>query len=154
MKKQTMASYGLSLVFMIAAIFAVATPAHAQNNYGTRTTYEVPFDFNVGNDKMAAGKYEVQRVSEWAFQIRSVENSKSVFVAAHTPTGDEDQVKTAKLLFNQYGQNHFLRAIYTQIRADGRLVKESKTERRVKKESENDINLAKFKQTTVVIQAQ
>ena len=154
MKKHTLASFGLSLVFMIAAIFTAAIPARANNDYGTRQTYEVPFDFYVGNDKMAAGKYEIQRVSETVYQIRGVKNSKSVFVPAYQPTGDENQVKSAKLIFNKYGQNRFLRAIYTQVRNAGRIINESKTERHARKESESENNLAKVKPTIVEIAAQ
>lgn len=154
MKKQTLASFGLSLVFMIAAIFAAAVHARANNDYGTRITYQVPFDFYVGNDKMPAGKYEFHRVSESAYQIRNAENSKSVFVHANQLTGDENRVKTAKLVFNRYGKNNFLRIIYTQARTGGRLVNESKTERRVIKDSESDSNLAKVKPTIVEIEAQ
>ena len=154
MKKHTLASFGLSLVFMIAAIFTAAIPARASNDYGRRQTYSVPFDFYVGNDKMAAGKYEIQRVSETLYQIRSVKNSKSVFVSAYQPMSDENQVKSAKLVFNQYGQNRFLRIIYTQIRTAGRFVNESKTERHAQKESKSENNLAKVKPTIVEISAQ
>jgi hypothetical protein len=154
MKKQTLASFGLSLVFMIAAIFTAAVPARANDDYGTRQTYDVPFDFYVGNDRMAAGKYEIQRVSETLYQIRSVKKSKSVFVLAYQPTSNENQVKSAKLVFNQYGQNRFLRIIYTQVRSAGRIVSESKTERYAQKESESENNLAKVKPTIVEIAAQ
>lgn len=154
MKKQTLASFGLSLVFMIAAIFAVAVPARADNNPETRITYEVPFDFYVGNDKMTAGKYEVRRISEAAYQIRSIETAKSVIVPAQQLTGDENRVKTAKLVFNRYGKQSFLRAIYTQIRTSGRLLTESKTERRIKEERESENNLAKAKPEAVEIAAQ
>lgn len=154
MKKHTLASFGLSLVFMIAAIFAAAVPARAGNDYSMQVTYKVPFDFYIGNDKMTAGKYEIQRISESVYQIRKVEGAKSVFVYANLPARNENRVKNAKLIFNQYGQHHFLREIYTQIRTTGRLVNESKTERRIRKEKESEINLARVKPTTIEIAAQ
>jgi hypothetical protein len=154
MKKQTLASFGLSLVFMFAAILGAAAPAQAADNFGARLTYEIPFDFYVGDEKMAAGKYEVQRISQWTYQIRSVASEKSMLIAAHTPTGDEDSVKSAKLVFNQYGQHHFLRKVYTQTRANGRFLNQSKTERRVKMESESEENLAKGKRGVVEIKSE
>lgn len=154
MRKQTLASFGLSLIFMFAAILGVAAPAQAANNFGARLTYEVPFDFYVGDEKMAAGKYEVQRISQSTYQIRSVKSEKSMLVAASVQTGDENSVKSAKLVFNQYGQHHFLRRLYLQTHANGRLLNESKTERRVKKESESEENLAKSKSRVVVVKSE
>ena len=154
MKKQTLASFGLSLVFMIAAIFAAAVPARANDDFGKRIVYNVPFDFYVGNDKMAAGKYEIQRVSDSVYQIHNVESSKSVLISAQQQTGKENLVKTAKLVFNQYGKSNFLRAIYTQVRTSGRLLNESKAERRMKKVGEPENNLAKSKPSVVEVEAQ
>lgn len=154
MRKQTLASFGLTLIFMFAAIFAVATPARANNANDGGITYEVPFDFYIGDVKMAAGKYEIQRISQAIYQIYNVKSEKLMLVAAHVRTGDENSVKSAKLVFNQYGQNRFLRRIYTQTGADGRHVDESKTERRVKRESESEENLAKNKLRVVEIKSE
>ena len=154
MRKQTLASFGLSLVFMFAAVFAVATPARANNVSGASITYEIPFDFYIGDKKMAAGKYEIQRISQAVYQIYNVKSEKLMLVAAQIPTGDENSVKSAKLVFNQYGQHHFLRRIYTQTRADGRFLNESKTERRVKKDGESEENLAKNKLRVVEVKSE
>jgi hypothetical protein len=144
MRKHTLASFGLTCAFVLAAIFAAAFPASAaKNDYGTRITYAVPFDFYIGNKKMTAGSYEVQRVSETVYRIYSATDKESILVAAQISTNDDKQVQSAKLVFNRYGQHNFLRRVYTQTRANGHSLNESKTERRVRKERESDDNLAK-----------
>ncbi|MDQ4123132.1 MAG: hypothetical protein M3209_16980 [Acidobacteriota bacterium] len=150
MRKRTLASFGLSLVFMFAAIFILGEPIEASTDYGKRTTCDVPFSFYVGNDKMEAGKYEIQRLSETTYQIRNIESEKSVLVLAQRSNNYENSVNSAKLVFNQYGQHNFLRKIYTQPRSNGLMVSESKTERKVKKESESDENLAKNKRVVEI----
>jgi len=72
----------------------------------------VPFAFQVGSVQLPAGNYVIQQKSESHFvTICDVKTGKAVFVLAGDPVALPIDAP-AKLVFHQYGGQHFLAAVY------------------------------------------
>jgi hypothetical protein len=142
MKKQSLVTLFLGLAFFAFALFAAPTETSAKS-YGIVMTVDITFDFHVNNKKFEAGKYEIQRLSQDTFLIRQAEGDQSIMVAATAGAGNALSVKQEKIVFQRYGKQYFLREIYQNRQATGRMLYESKTERRARKEvAETENNLA------------
>jgi len=99
-------------VFAIAvcllASFAAAGTVSAQDHAARAT---IPFNFNVGNKWVPAGKYTItSNVSNpYVIFIRS-EDSKIVLLSV-TQSDDERRLDADKLVFTKYGDQYFLHKI-------------------------------------------
>lgn len=105
-------------------------------------TIEIPFDFYVRNEKLSAGAYEVQKNTENVFVLRSVETGKKIILSAQISAG-ANNAADEKVVFNKYGDRYFLRQLYVNRLSTGRDLGESKTEKKIRKETEDDSRLAK-----------
>ncbi len=148
MKKNTFVALALGLVFAALTIFSTSTPALA--NSETSAVFNVPFEFYVGDKKVPAGKYEIQRVSIELFRIINDEKNVSVLIHASNLSNYQASSESTRLVFNTYGEQHFLSEIYSAAASGGRLIRASKTERNLQKETRNNNELAKSKTQQVV----
>jgi hypothetical protein len=106
-------------------------------------TITVPFEFHVNNKKFEAGKYEIRQLKADMFLLRKADGDDSILISASTGAGSEKQVESEKVIFQRYGNQYFLREIYHQPQTSGRMLSESKAERRARKEAEeSEDNLA------------
>ncbi len=134
MKKQalTVLSIG-SLLVMLAVV-----PLYA---ISSKITANIPFDFMVGNKTLPAGSYRVGRSTTMGMMlvIQSADHRGSAFFLAHFVSAKSGQDKSAKLIFNKYGDQYFLSQVWSgEETDDGRRLMKSRREREVAKE-----NLAK-----------
>ena len=104
---------------------------------------EIPFEFYVKNEKMAAGQYELQKISERLYVLRGRKNGQKVLVATNYALSNKNSAATEKLVFNRYGSETFLREIYSNRTAEGQGWSESETEKKVRQGLENDDRLAR-----------
>lgn len=121
-----------SLKLFVATLFigiCAAVPSFAQSTVG----FEIPFDFQVGKAKFTAGKYEVRKMDTQKYVLVNPETRKSLIVIALAPVGDGKDVRTAKLVFNRYGETHFLREIYQTKGTVGAGLAESKAEKQIRR---------------------
>ncbi len=135
MKMQSFKLFALALVFGAAAFFGTAGTAAAQ----TKLSFETSFDFQVGNDKMNAGKYELTRVAYGKYVLRNVESNASRIVVGQIDAGDT-KTSSEQVIFNRYGERYFLRQIFAKRGASGIDTGESSAEKEVRK---GDDKLAK-----------
>lgn len=129
MKKQTLIA-ALGLILAVLTIVSTSTTTFAATSNGI--TFKADFDFYVGNQELAAGTYEIRQTSDKLFVIQNVETKASVMVSALALAGQATNVKTEKVVLHRYGQQIFLREIYNHRNGEGRLLSESKSERRAK----------------------
>jgi hypothetical protein len=117
----------LSLVVM--ALMFSATSAYSQ----TFVKADVPFAFNVGQNQLPAGTYEVkvQGTASNMIMIRNVETGESaVSVAGYeVPRSTKD-----KLVFSRVGHEYFLSQIWWESGSRGKSIHTSKRERELTKE--------------------
>lgn len=72
----------------------------------------VPFDFQVGNKKLPAGEYLVQTPQSSVVRISTLDKSESVMTLVQAAERGS-AASGAKLIFNRYGDDHFLSQIWT-----------------------------------------
>lgn len=126
-------SFKLFVVTLIIGIVAVVS-AFAQENM----KFNVPFDFQVGNEKLDAGDYEMRKLDSKKFLLRNTETKKSIVLAPTAQVGFERETKTEKLVFNRYDKTYFLREIHAERGNLGKEMTESKAERNFRKRSIKD----------------
>lgn len=127
------------IIFTAFAIVSINSAVFARG--GDSLTVEIPFDFYVRNEKLNAGEYEVQKNTEDVFVLRNVETGKKIILSARISAG-KNGVEAEKVVFNKYGDRYFLREVYMDRLSLGRDLGESKTEKKIRKESADDSQLA------------
>jgi hypothetical protein len=112
---------------------AIANSAFAQS--GSPVSVSVPFDFYVGNKRMPAGNYQISSVNRASFLIRDTtgENIKMLVHAPLVVEAGAGKVTRESLVFNRYGNQYFLREVYAQTSALGKMLYESKAEKNVRR---------------------
>src|SRR5262245_39087941 len=128
----------ISLITAIVLGVALIAPALAVP-FTVRIRVEVPFDFMVGNKRMPKGEYLIESVNEsGTFSIRHAEKGKVVtfMTIRHKPT---DKPKS-KLIFNRYGDQHFLSRIWDGSSETVLKLEKSKAEKRAAKLAKKEEN--------------
>lgn len=94
------------------ALLALAGSAALLAQYAPRLAAEIPFAFEMANEKLPAGEYNVSTVGN-ANQIlvSSFEWKKAAFVLAYRDGDGTKDGNRAELVFNKYGDRYFLARI-------------------------------------------
>jgi len=124
----------LSMVSMFALCGAVSANAQLINPIRAK----IPFDFNVGENKLPAGEYTFSRLS--GDYDRKVMSVISADAGAHVfQLTFETSVPTPKnestLVFHKYGDQYFLEQIWSGGEQEGTQVPESHSERTIERQS-------------------
>ena len=124
----------LSLVSMFT-LCAAAASANAQLTIPIRA--KIPFDFNVGEKKLPAGKYTFSRLSGFSdnkvISVSGADAGAHVFqstFAAHVLTPKDKST----LVFHKYGDQYFLEQIWSGGEQAGSRVPESRSERTIERQ--------------------
>jgi hypothetical protein len=125
----------MAFVLGLVTIFA-AGAASAQSNL----KFEAPFEFHVGKAKLAAGKYQLQKMSYGKFLLRSVETNEARIIAFDISMNNGALADQERLVFNRYGDTYFLRGVYDRVGADGVQLVVSSYEKQVRKGTANREN--------------
>src|SRR5262245_25072495 len=94
-------------LFAIVITVVLVTAAVAQS---LRLSADIPFDFNVGDVKMSSGRYTVKALSGTTLLVKSTDSGKWVVSLSDAATSPAD-LKSAQLVFTQYGDQVFLSAV-------------------------------------------
>lgn len=131
MKRQT-----YTVIAMIVLVGSMAVAAQAQNNGRLRLTADIPFEFNVGDQTMPAGKYTVSQINpasdRVALQLRNQSGRASVILQMNAVIGRAPE--SAKLIFNRYGNRYFLAQAWVDGENTGLQAPTSRVERVVRRE--------------------
>jgi len=128
MKKQI----NIALAIVITAIVLGGSHFVASAQTAQHLAFEVPFDFIVGDRQLPAGRYRVRRVkadSETALRIEDERGRLRATVLTNSAVAAPGR---AGLTFKQYGDQHFLAAVWMPGAAGGRELQESKQERKLR----------------------
>ena len=120
-------------LILMAVIGSAALTTKAQSTFGVRAN--VPFDFNVGDKTIPAGKIIAREMSasSGALAISNLDKRQHAIRIAHG-VASANQNGAAKLVFRKYGNRYYL----TQVWIPGYNAMEfqkSKTERALERET-------------------
>ena len=124
----------LSLVSMFT-LCAAAASANAQLTIPIRA--KIPFDFNVGEKKLPAGKYTFSRLSGFsdnhAMSVSNADASVHVFQSTFEASALKAKNEST-LVFHKYGDQYFLEQIFLGGEREGTQIAESRSERTIRRQ--------------------
>ena len=125
MRKQLL---GLAII----GLFSTLNVGSVQAQTGYRIQINIPFGFTAGESSLRAGIYTVEQISDNTLLVRSIDGKKGVLLLtrATEPVGTE---KTARIIFNRYGDRYFLSQAWVSGGDVGRELHPSGAERRLAK---------------------
>jgi len=127
MKKQTLCGVATSVLFL----FFGRLPAFALSQQHL-ITVQVPFEFQVNEKLLPAGKYVIKRDSQNPQVLMIQCPERNVWVTVHTLQHSLwEQSAQTSLIFKEYGEKRFLSEIRVPARGEGYALIMSKTERRL-----------------------
>ncbi len=107
-----MKSQIIVLATVIAFLVGASIALHAQTQITTLFKVEVPFEFMVGSSHLSAGHYTVSHVgSKWI--LFQSDDRKAVALTQVMVSGTPARDSLSLLVFNMYGDRHFLSKIWT-----------------------------------------
>ena len=128
-----MKSFWMFRIVFVAASLAfipVSFPAHAQSDHQTMTA-NVPFAFEMGSKHLAPGTYTISTLATGVVEVRSNSDVAIILTCqgeSYKPT------KTAKIVFDRYGDRYFLRQLWFNPEENSYLESpESKSEKQAKR---------------------
>jgi hypothetical protein len=118
------------LVVSSLAFVPASLPVHAQSDHHTMTA-NVPFAFEMGSKHLAPGTYTISTPIEGVVEVRN-SSGAAIIVANHGESGKP--TKTAKLVFDRYGDHYFLRQLWFAAEENSYLeCPQSKSEKQAKR---------------------
>ena len=104
--KNNIINVAVTLVFLLTL---GAATGQAQTSNNQFRSY-IPFQFNVGERKLPAGKYIIERINRLTsleiLVIRHVATGRSMFVTASSTEGKREEM--TQLVFHRYGEISYL----------------------------------------------
>lgn len=125
-----------AFVLGLATIFTLANAAHAQQV----SSFDIPFDFHVFREKLAAGTYEFQKIGDNAYRMKNTATKNSRIIAFNALTGDKGAADAESLVFNRYGENYFLNSLFDARGNAGRRIIETSYEKKMRREMSKNAN--------------
>jgi len=118
-------------LLLMAVIGSAALTTKAQSSNGVRAN--VPFEFNVGDKTLPAGKITAREMSPGALAISNVDKRQHAIRIAHG-VSSFNQNGPAKLVFRKYGNRYYLTQVWIPGYT-GMEFQKSKTERALERET-------------------
>jgi hypothetical protein len=119
----------MMLVASFAFVLALSPLAQAQMDEQRAWKANVPYSFQVENKQLPAGQYLVKWIGG-RLHIQSVDGENSATFLALPVEGKVTQSKS-RLVFNNYGDTHFLTAVYFAGTEQSRELLKSKAEMQI-----------------------
>ncbi len=111
----------LALPFLFGGVIAQEPPRWA-------VVADIPFSFTVKDTTLPAGKYEIQKIEEWDFLLTTTKGDVKVQFFTE-PTESMQPNPASELVFNEYGNAHFLSKIFFKGEEGGYYVAKTGGER-------------------------
>ena len=128
MKSQSLKLFAMAFVLGLVTVFGAASASAQSKLY-----FETEFEFHVGKDTLAAGKYELRKLEYGKFLLKSVETNKGRIVLFDITESNGDSAEPIRVTFNRYGETYFLRTVFDRPGAVGQQMVESNYERQIRK---------------------
>ena len=125
----------VAAMLMLMAGLTAASAAIANGQSQKRLVVQVPFDFNLGDQAVPAGRYDVIIPSNtggtlWVLN-HDGEPQRMILSRAAERTGDKS---IAKLVFHRYGATYFLASAWMSGESAGCEISKTKQERALERE--------------------
>lgn len=120
----------MTLSFLVS--LATVSPAYAGSVDGIKA--QVPFDFYVGDRQIPAGEHAVKTLTGDEAALRIGDGRRGATVLTNGARAKGDGEGRPRLVFHRYGDQYFLAAVWGTGNS-GRVLRESKRERSLRKES-------------------
>ncbi len=130
MKSQSIKLFAVIFVLGLVAIFGAGS-ASAQE----KLAFETSFDFQVGKEKLSAGKYELKKMSFGKYLLRNAETKSTRVVTFDISAKNTSSSEAERVVFNRYGETYFLSGIFDRRDADGKQVSASGYEKKIRRET-------------------
>jgi hypothetical protein len=145
---------GLVTAGLLLAMTIIAGVSAQAQSLQYRLTVNIPFDFTVGDKKLPAGKYWVNRAQETSgdkvLQISSTDGRETVNRFS-VPVVTLDPKNEGSLVFHRYGEDYFLSQIWPAGATTGRALPKSNAERELERNArENTIGAVKAPKVDVI----
>jgi hypothetical protein len=109
-----------SLKHLVAVGFFGALACAGLDAQSLELRANIPFDFHAGNTLLPAGEYQIHAQGPVVW-LRAEDNSKPAFALMTIGAdGGIDRSRQARVEFNRYGNEFFLRTIWSPSTAGGR----------------------------------
>ncbi len=113
-------------------LIAGLTAAYGQIDSNIRLTAEIPFSFVLNDRTYPAGEYQIftsdeAKSSSYLLELKGVDNKNAALFFAEG-ISSVDPEANSRLLFDQIGNDYFLRKIFVSGDDDGVVLPESKME--------------------------
>ncbi|MGH9853607.1 MAG: hypothetical protein ACREBD_27525 [Blastocatellia bacterium] len=127
MKNQTLYRIAVSVLFLLFG----SLPASAQSHENL-IKVQVPFEFQVDEKLLPAGKYVIRRDPQAPKFLRIQSTEQNILVIVNTiPLTLSKHPARTSLIFKKYDEKYFLSEVKVAGRGDGYALFKSKTERRL-----------------------
>jgi hypothetical protein len=125
-----------TMIAMLVALGLSTVVANAQTNGSTLLIADIPFGFNVGNDRLPAGEYVIRKVNPASdvvvLQIRKTDGSARAMIPMNSVIGTSRE--SAKLVFSCFGNQYFFAQTWFAGEAWGLQAPKSQLERATERE--------------------
>jgi hypothetical protein len=132
------AAIGAVLLSATFSLVFLVRPAQAQSGHLMAT---IPFRFHVGDAQLPAGQYKIEKLQSGIVKLSS--GDAHAVAAFHTmeTRNVTREPRSGELVFNKYGQDHFLTELWWASQDSGRKTLPSKAERELAK-AQNRVRIA------------
>ncbi|NNE98934.1 MAG: hypothetical protein HKN25_07925 [Pyrinomonadaceae bacterium] len=120
----------MAIILTVSAVFVSARTSAETSSISIRI--QVPFEFQVGEDKYPAGEYQFKQVKQNLLTIVSLDDETDGFVLGGSNAEVAENYDDFKLTFNSYGNKNFLRSVSTPSTTFS--IVESKAEKEISKD--------------------
>ena len=118
----------------IAMFITTVAVASAQAQNAPTVSVTIPFGFEVAGKTLPAGDYQLRMEgSRSTLKIQNHDTLRTTFVTI-SPLQRTDIQNQSKLVFNRYGNQYFLSQVWIAGRSSGEEVRQSSTERGIRRE--------------------
>jgi hypothetical protein len=113
---------------VLAGTFSLLTvnPAQAQSG---RLTATIPFGFYAGDTLLPAGDYKIEKLESGVVRLSNRDTHESAMFHTMAMANAVREALSGELIFNRYGQQHFLTELWWPGQGNGRKTLPSKAER-------------------------
>ena len=131
MNYESVRMLALAAAVTVVTLILVANPAAVQAE-SRELKANIPFDFYVGARSFPAGTYTVRLMASSVIQVRA-EAGKVWMTEMSLPVWSDDRNPNSRLVFNRYGNDHFLAQVLWPGYNQGQGLTKSSLEREVAK---------------------
>ena len=124
----------LTMLAIVAALSLATAVMSADAHVSTKLVANIPFEFVVGSNEMAAGQYDIDRLTSGGFVIRIRDAKGNAATRLTSPIVRTTAPDKGKLVFHRYGNAYFLAEVWRAGDNNGRQLVKSSLEKNAERE--------------------